>query len=191
MGLRQTLTEWIRIAKDTLDFGPEFPAALEARHVEIAERLAKLQSLLAQAEKAAQEKDELIARLQAAGGVAGNLVLDGPVCFVRKENTLEGPYCTLCFQRNRETSRLAPAPQPEGADGPATDWIQCTKCRAPFRSERIGQYLNPGPAVSEPVATVSEGPGEAPPAKARSPRASTRRRKTQPPESMETFGDPT
>lgn len=190
MGLRQTITEWIRIAKDTLDFGPEFPAAIEARHVELAEKLARLQSLLAQARKASQEKDELIAKLQAAGGVAGNVVLDGPVCFIRKENTLEGPYCTSCFQQNHETSRILPASGPTGTDGPATDWVECTKCRTPFCSERISHYLNPSPAASAPVAGACEGEGETPPAQVRSPRAPARRRKTQRSEPTETFGDP-
>ncbi len=191
MGLRQTITEWIRIAKNALDFGPEFPAAMEARHVELAERLAKLQSLLKQAQKASQEKDELIAKLQAAGGAAGNMVLDGPVCFIRKENTLEGPYCASCFQQNHETSRIVPASRPKEGDGPATDWVQCAKCQTPFRSERIGQYLNPGPAVSAPVAAPSAEESEAQPARVRRPRAPTRRRRNPQSGPMGTVGDAT
>ena len=191
MGLRQTITEWIRIAKDTLDFGPEFPAALEAHRLGVPEKLAQLQSLLERTRKASQEKDKLIARLQAAGGVTGNMVIDGPVYFIKKENALEGPYCTSCFQQNHETSRVVPASRPQGADGPSTDWVQCTTCRTPFRSERTGQYLNPGPTPSTEVPIFPEAEGETQPAKVRSPRASTRRRKNQRSEAMGAFGDPT
>lgn len=191
MGLRQTLAEWIKIAKDTLDLGPEFPAAMEARHVELTERLAKLQSLLEQARKASQEKDAIIAKLRAAGGVAGDMVLDGPVCFIRKENTLEGPYCTSCFQQNHETSRIVPASKPDGADGPGTDWVQCTRCRTPFCSERISHYLNPRPAAPAPSAVSPEGESQMGPAKARRPRTPSRQRKSQQSEPMEAFGDST
>ncbi len=191
MGLRQTLAEWIRIAKDTLDFGPEFPTAMEAHRLGITEKLTKLQSLLEQTRKASQEKDQLIAKLQAAGGVTGEMVLDGPVYFIRKTNTFEGPFCTSCFQQNHETSRVVSASQPTGADGPATDWAQCAKCRTPFRSERIGQFLNPGLAASAPVAAVSEEKSETQPAPVKGPRTPTRRRKDQRSEPMDAFGDAT
>ncbi len=144
MGLRQTISEWVRIMKDALDFGPEFPAAMEARHAMFAQESARLQHLLEQTRKASQEKDELIARLQAAGAVTGNMVVDGPAYYIRRANTLDGPFCTSCFQRNHEITRIAPAPKPKDADETSTDWVQCAGCKTPFRSDRISQYLNPG-----------------------------------------------
>ncbi len=115
MGLRQTISEWVTIIKDALDFGPEFPDAMEARRVLFAQESARLQHLLEQTQKASQEKDQLIARLQAVGAVAGNMVVDGPAYYIRKANTLEGPFCTSCFQRNHEIMRIAPAPKPKGS----------------------------------------------------------------------------
>ena len=52
MGVRQTVAEWIGIAKDTLDFGREFSTAIEAHRLKLAKRLAKLQFLPMQARKA-------------------------------------------------------------------------------------------------------------------------------------------
>ena len=151
MGLRQTISEWMRIIKDGLDFGPEFPAAMEARHVMFAQESARLQHLLDQTRKAAQEKDELIARLRAAGVVTGNMVVDGPAYYIKQANTLDGPFCTSCFQRNHEINRIASAPKPKGADGTPADWVQCARCQTPFRSDRIRQYLNP---------TIGAGPDD-------------------------------
>jgi len=143
MGLRQTISEWVKIIRDALDFGPEFPAAMEARHVLFAQESARLQHLLEQTRKASQEKDELIAKLRAAGAVTGNMVVDGPAFYIKKANSLDGPFCTSCFQRSHEVTRIAPAPKPKGADGTSADWVQCGKCKTPFRSDRIGHYLNP------------------------------------------------
>jgi len=144
MGLRQTISEWVKILKDTLDFGPEFPAAMEARHVMFAQESARLQHLLEQTRKASQEKDDLIARLRTAGAVTGNMIVDGPAYYIKKANTLDGPFCTSCFQQNHEIVRIAAAPAPKEADETSTDWVQCGQCKTPFRSDRIRQYLNPG-----------------------------------------------
>ena len=143
MGLRQTISEWVKNMKDALDFGPEFPAAVEARHVMFAQESARLQHLLEETRKASQEKDELIARLRAAGAVTGNMIVDGPAYYIKKANTLDGPFCTSCFQRHHEITRIATAPKPMGTDETPADWVQCAKCQTPFRSDRIRQYLNP------------------------------------------------
>jgi len=179
MGLRQTISEWVRITKDALDFGPEFPAAMAARHCAFAEELTKLQHLLEQARKASQKKDELIARLQAGGVVTGDMVVDGSAYFVRKENVLDGPFCLSCFQQNHEATRIVPAPMPKGVEGSPAEWVQCVKCRTPFRSDRMGEFLHPHKDASAPP----EGEGEAKPVKATSKlRSQTRQPKSQRPE---------
>ena len=186
MGLRQTVAEWIRIAKDALDFGPEFPAALADHRIGYADKLTQLQTLLEQAQKASQQKDKLIAKLRAA-----NLVFAGSVYFIQKENLFEGPYCTSCLEQQHETGPIVFAPRPKGADGPAAHWVQCTLCGATFCSEQVARYLNPALATPEPAAVAANSEGETPPAKAKSPRASTRRRKNRPPESTEAAADST
>jgi hypothetical protein len=178
MGLHQTISQWIGNVKDALDFGPEFPAVMTDRRVRFTEEMTKLQHLLDQTQQAAQEKDELIALLQAAGAVRGNMIVDGSAYFIRKDNSLDGPFCMSCFQQNHEIAHIVPAPQPAGADGESSEWVQCGRCRTPFRSQRIGEYLNP------PETTVSlEATDEARPVKAtRKPRSQTRQPKTQSPE---------
>ncbi len=163
MGLRQTISEWVTAIKDALDLGAEFPDAMEARRVLFAQESARLQHLLEQTQKASQEKDQLIAKLQAVGAAAGSMVVDGPAYYIRRANTLEGPFCTSCFQRSHEVMRIAPAPKPKGGEGTPADWVQCTKCRTPFRSDRISQYLNPArvPSASGARAEVLLQPDKA------------------------------
>jgi len=166
MGLRQTITQWVGIIKDALDFGPEFPAATTEHQVKFTDELTKLQHLLEQAQSAAKEKDELITKLQAAGAIRENLVVDGSAYYVKKDNALSGPFCMSCFQQNHEMSRVMPASKPKGAEGDTTNWVQCVKCRTPFRSERISEYLRPRKAVSTPAAASLEEGDEAKPVKA-------------------------
>jgi hypothetical protein len=143
MGLRQTISEWVTVIKEALDFGPGFPDAMETRRVLFAQEAGRLQHLLEQTQKASQEKDQLIARLQAVGAAAGSMVVDGPAYYIRRANALEGPFCTSCFQRNHEIVRITAAPKPKGQDGTPADWVQCARCKTPFRSDRISQFLNP------------------------------------------------
>lgn len=183
MGLRQTISQWIATIKDTLDFGPEFPAVMTDRRVKFTEEMTKLQDLLDQTQQAAREKDALIAQLQAAGAVRGNMIADGSAYYVKKESILDGPFCMSCFQQNHEIAHIVPAPRPEGTDGDPSEWVQCGKCQTPFRSERIGQYLNPRETAATGTAVSLEATDEAKPAKAvRKPRAQTRQPKTQRPE---------
>jgi hypothetical protein len=178
MGLRQTIAQWIATIKDTLDFGPEFPASVAEHRATFTEELTKLQMLLEQTQRAAQEKDELIAQLQAAGTVRGDMVVDGSAYYIKRETTLEVPFCTSCFEQSHEIARIAPAPKPKNAEGDPAEWVQCGQCQALFRSERIGQYLNPRPAALSP-----EREEEAKPVKmARKPRAQARQPKDQPSE---------
>jgi hypothetical protein len=183
MGLRQTISQWIATVKDALDFGPEFPAVMTDHRVKLTEELTKLQNLLDQTQQAAKEKDELIAQLQATGAVRGNMIVDESAYYVKKDNTLDGPFCMSCFQQNHEIAHIVAAPKPKGADGDPSEWVQCGKCQTPFRSQRIGQYLNP-PRTAATETTVSPAAtDEAKPVKAtRKPRSQTRQPKTQRPE---------
>lgn len=183
MGLRQTISQWVGGIKDALDFGPEFPAAMSDRRVQFAEELTQLRNLLEETRKAHEEKDELIAKLQALGAVRGNMIVDGPVYYVKSQNILDGPYCTSCFQHHHEIVRIVPASRPKGADGPAREWVECGKCRTPFRSERIAEFVNPAKTAATETSAAPQGEGETKSAKAaRKPRAQARRPKEQPPE---------
>jgi hypothetical protein len=162
MGLRQTISGWVTVIKDALDFGPGFPDVMETRRVLFAQESARLQHLLEQTRKASQEKDQLIVKLQAIGAVAGTMVVDGPAYYIRRANALEGPFCTSCFQRNHEIVRITAAPKPKGQDGTPADWVQCARCKTPFRSDRISQFLNP---VRVPIGGLAPAGGDRDPSR--------------------------
>lgn len=183
MGLHQTISQWIANVKDALDFGPEFPTVMADHRVKYTEEMTKLQHLLDQTQRAAQEKDELIAKLQAAGAVRGNMIVDGFAYFIKEDSILDGPFCMSCFQQNHEIARIVPAPKPQGADGDPSEWVQCGRCQVPFRSQRIGQYLSPRETAATGTAIPPEATDETKPVKAaRKPRSQARQPKTQQPE---------
>jgi hypothetical protein len=182
MGLRQTLAQWIATLKDTLDFGPEFPAAAAEQRATFAQELSELQHLLEQTRQAVQEKDELIARLQAAGNVRGDMIIDGSAYYIQKGSVLEGPFCLSCFEHSHQLARLGAAPMPKDAEGDPSEWVQCPQCQTPFRSERLGHYLPPRRTAS-PAAASAVGTSEAKATvrPARKPRTQLRSPKEQPP----------
>ena len=167
MGLRQTVSESVRIVKDAFGFEPEFPTGLAAYRVGLTQELARLQQLLGEAQKACEEKDELIAKLQAACAIKDDMIADGSAYYIKKEGILDGPFCTSCFQRNHEMTRIVLAPKPSGADKCSADWVQCAKCQTPFRCDRISGYLSPSKTISTETPAPPGGSGEAKPAKAR------------------------
>ncbi|MCU0915686.1 MAG: hypothetical protein MUC88_14140 [Planctomycetes bacterium] len=79
MGPGHRISEWIRVIKDTFDFGPEFPAALAGRQLPTTEELTQVQQQLEEARKACREKDELIAKLQATLPIAPVADLGAPL----------------------------------------------------------------------------------------------------------------
>jgi len=100
MGLSHTISEWIRVIKDTFDFGPEFPAAVAGQPVRTPEDVTQLQQQLEDARQACREKDELIAQLQAALPMA-------PVADLR--SPAEESVCEAL------PSSEVPEPQPQGS----------------------------------------------------------------------------
>ena len=177
MGLRQTITQWLATVKDTLDFGQELPVSAAEHRTTLSGELARLQMLLEETRRATQEKDELIAQLQAAGTVHGDMIVDGSAYYIKRETSLEGPFCTSCFEHHHQIARIVPTPKPKDADGDPAEWVQCGQCQTPFRSERIGQYLNPRPTAVVPTATSPEEKEETKPVEAGS---KTRRRRVRP-----------
>jgi hypothetical protein len=166
MGLRQTISKWIADVKDELDFGTYFPTSAAEYRATFTDELRRLQGLLKEARKAAQEKDSRIAELQARGTSRADLVIDDRTYYLRSGNTLDGPFCPACFEQKHEMVRIVPAAKPSGADGGPAEWVQCSKCQTPFRSERIGRYVNPPQAAPTSAAISAQTPAAARPARA-------------------------
>lgn len=152
MGLRAIFSKRFRAVKEALDLGPDPNASQVFLHIELRQELAQLRHLLEETRRAAKEKDELIAKLQAAGADSGNLVSDGSAYYREKDkNVVDGPFCARCFDQNQEIVRLVAAPEPPGAVGRPSEWVRCLKCQTPVRSRRIGQHINPQETTGAPA----------------------------------------
>lgn len=102
---------------------------------ELKEELSTLASQLAQLK-------QQVAKLQAATVIREDMIVDGSVYFIKKDgSTLDGPFCTSCFDQNHERVRIVPAAKPKGAEGRQSEWVQCSKCQAPFHSKRASEHL--------------------------------------------------
>jgi hypothetical protein len=176
MGLRQGFSDWFEMTRDALDFGEELPAVIAARRRGATVDLATLRQSLEEAQRSCRQKDELIAKLQATGPIKAEMVADASAYYIRKKTSLDGPFCISCFQRDHKMSRIAIAAKPPEADGNSADWVQCVKCRIPFQSGRISQYLNS--AKTDVAQTpVSPGGSDRPESIKASPKPRTRTRR--------------
>jgi hypothetical protein len=180
MGLRQAFSAWLENTKDAFGFGGEFPELVAAQRHKSPEDSAELKRLLEEAREDCHQKDERIAQLQATpaaqDATQADMVVDGPAYYLRKGESLDGPFCTSCFQQNHEVSRIVSAAKPSQDSGVSSDWVLCTKCRTPFRSDRISHYLNAGKTQSETAPASAQAEASPPPVVAPpKPRARPRR----------------
>jgi hypothetical protein len=152
MAVLDRVLKRVRTLADTLDLETE-PPTLTSQLVQFRQQVAELQSRLDEAERLSREKDALIAQLQGIAALRDNMIVDGAAYFIKKDGgALDGPFCTACFERNHEAVRVIPAAKPKGGEGNQSEWVQCSRCQVPFRSQRLGEYLNPPP--SEPPAAT-------------------------------------
>jgi hypothetical protein len=156
----------VRTIKEALDLDEE-PPTLTNQLVQLKQQVAQLQSRLDESHKLSTEKDELIAELQAVAALKDNMIVDGPAYFVKKDGgALDGPFCTPCFGRGHETVRIIPAAKPKDGEGDKSEWVQCSKCKTPFRSQRLSEYLNPPQSVATTApASKKTRPVRKPPAR--------------------------
>jgi hypothetical protein len=123
----------------------------KAANLELYQKLVDLQAqaveqsgqILEQA-KTIEEKDKRIEQLEDALTMKGNMKCQHSAYWHINEsgNILDGPYCSKCWDIDHLLCRLVQAPTfPSGA-GHSWEWIQCQKCKAPFRSSKAGQYIN-------------------------------------------------
>jgi hypothetical protein len=194
MGLRRILSRYFVGA---FDFGGELPSVVAGHRSQSTQDTTNLRRALEEAQEACRHKDELIARLQAGESakteavqiemantemVMAEMVTDGPAYYVRRHDSLDGPFCTSCFQRNHEMNRVECAAKSPQARGVSSDWVKCVKCQVPFHSDRVSRYLNlHATAAAKPAAKTAALPSATPQAKpaqtSSQPRDRTRRPK--------------
>lgn len=85
-----------------------------------------------------KEKNELIAQLQEAFELKGNLVCKESAYFLvdNDGNLIDGPFCTKCFDVDKTKCTIV-IDSPMGA----RPKVQCLKCNVVFESEVAREFL--------------------------------------------------
>ena len=91
-----------------------------------------------------KEKDETIEKLKTALELKGKMVCEHSAYWIKDDqgSKTDGPFCTNCFDNEHATRRLVQGGKPSNKGGHDWSWIQCPKCKVPFRQEALGRYLN-------------------------------------------------
>ena len=106
---------------------------------QIKELRAEIQKLL----EKLTENNKIIRAIKTALDNNGEIVSEN-CAYWRKDdlgNIIEGPFCTSCFITESALRPLVKAEKPIDYAGDDWEWVQCTKCMAPFRQKQVGQYL--------------------------------------------------
>lgn len=111
--------------------------------IDLQDELAKRQAEAMQLVQQNLEKDEEIKKLKKAMAIKSKMVCEFSAYYQVDDqgNKVDGPFCTNCFDNEFATRRLLAGFQPKGQVGWDWTWVQCPKCKTPFRSEQIGEYL--------------------------------------------------
>jgi hypothetical protein len=125
----------LKTVKEGLDLDPKHDFSLAAQVVELRARIADLQRLLDEAERDLKERDELIAQLRAAIPATDEMLVEGAAWFLQRSGEIvDGPFCTACFTRHRQTVRLLDVSESDDGPGQGSGWMQCPTCAVPIRS---------------------------------------------------------
>jgi predicted nucleic acid-binding Zn-ribbon protein len=130
----------LKTVRQKLDLDSKHDFSLASEVVELKAKAAELQRLLEDAEQSLSERDELIAQLRAAIASTDDMLIEGAAWFARKgEQIVDGPFCTGCFNRLRQTVPLLDVAKKPEEPGLESEWVQCPTCRVPFRSRLAGE----------------------------------------------------
>jgi len=112
------------------------------KNVELYREVADLRIKLDEQTEQVKEKNQLIAQLKDALAMKENMVCEGSAYYIvdEQDNKTDGPFCTKCFDVDHDLCRLVNGPRQ--GDGRPWEWVQCQKCKTPFRSQKIGEYIN-------------------------------------------------
>lgn len=91
-----------------------------------------------------RKKDKTIKKLREALEIKGNMQCEHSAYWLKDDqgNTIEGPFCTNCFDNEHTTRRLVQGGKPNSEVGRNWEWVQCPECKVPFRQKEVGVYLN-------------------------------------------------
>jgi len=91
-----------------------------------------------------RKKDEIIKKLKEALEPKGNMECEHSAYWLKDDEgkITGGPFCQNCFDNGHDYRCLVQAGKPSGKAGRPWEWVQCPKCKVPFRQQKVGVYLN-------------------------------------------------
>jgi len=110
-------------------------------NTELYRKLLDVQAEILEITEQLKSKDEKIKELEKALQLKGKMICENSAYFIvdENQNKTDGPFCTKCFDVDHIICRLINAPK--HGEGHQWEWVQCPKCKVPFRSRKIGEYL--------------------------------------------------
>ena len=89
------------------------------------------------------ENDKMIMSLKTALDNNGKIVSENGAYWRKDDfgNIVEGPFCITCFIAESALCTLVRAGKPGEQDRDDWEWVQCSKCRIPFKQKQVSQYL--------------------------------------------------
>ena len=114
----------------------------KADNIELYRKVIDLESEVLELTKQLKDKEDTISKLNEAMAVKGKMICEGSVYYIVDDagNKKDGPFCTKCYDIDHVMCRII---QPHRVgEGRSWEWIQCQRCKVPFRSKEAGVYLN-------------------------------------------------
>jgi len=117
---------------------------LKYNDVDITRRMAVLEAEVRGLMQQLAEKDEVIGQLRKALQFKGKMICEHSAYYEvdQQGRRIAGPFCTNCFDNEHAIRRLLRAVRPKNEGGHDWEWVQCPKCKVPFRSKHAGKYLH-------------------------------------------------
>jgi hypothetical protein len=102
------------------------------------------------------ENNKIIMSLKTALENNGEIVSEN-CAYWRKDglgNIVEGPFCKSCFITESAFRPLVRVVKPGRQNKDDWEWVQCSKCRFPFRQKQVGEYLKNRKALKTSKALI-------------------------------------
>ena len=111
-------------------------------NIDLYRRILDLQGEAIELIEELKKKEETISKLKDALALKGKMICEASAYYITddKGDKIDGPFCTKCFDVDHIACRIINAPK--RGEGHSWEWVQCPKCKVPFRSRKTGHYIN-------------------------------------------------
>ncbi|MBC8470286.1 MAG: hypothetical protein H8D56_12510 [Planctomycetes bacterium] len=109
-------------------------------NMELYRKILDLQSEAIELIEKLKEKDRTITKLKTALSLKGKLICEHSAYWLKNEKneTVDGPFCTRCFDVERNPCRLVQKSTPRQG----CETVQCPNCKVQFPNFMIADYLS-------------------------------------------------